>query len=184
MYNTYGQDLSWYTFDLSAFEVMDGAAVCQKVKSKWTSAGYATGKSAVQDAVAASYSESNVNGTATGIQNVYSDTSEVGFWKWSKGNRASSSSSTNSTASANDEPTWLFPTRNQHSSLQTPNTTLSPMEIAWIVLVSVAATAAFMHVTRKQVLKRRAKKQQKMIEKEVYIKTDENGVPGTPLILS
>ena len=170
MYNNYGQDMSWYTYDLTAFEVMDGASVCQKVKSKWTEAGYSTGMSAVQDSLATS--------SSTGIQNVYSDTSSNGFWKWSKGDK-SSSGSTNDASS--DQPTWLFPTRNQHSSLQTPNTNLSPLEIAWIVLLSVAATALFMHFTRKQVLKRRARK---MIEKEVYIKTDEQGVPSSPLIIS
>ncbi len=180
MYNNYGQDLSWYTYDLSAFQVMDGAAVCEKVKGKWTDAGYSTGKSAVQDAVAASNSDSSA---VTGIQNVYSDTSEAGFWKWSNGKKASSSSSSNSTSDSgfDEEPTWLFPTRNQHSSLQTANTNLSPLEIAWIVLLSVAVTALFMHVTRKQVLKRRARK---TIEKEVYMKTDDDGVPGAPLIIS
>lgn len=175
MYNNYGQDMSWYTYDLTAFEVMDGAAVCQKVKSKWSNAGYSTGKSAVQDSVATS--------SATGIQNVYSgDTSsESSFWKWSNGDKSSSGSTNNTSSASADQPTWLFPTRNQHSSLQTPNTNLSPLEIAWIVLLSVGATAMFMHFTRKQVLKRRARK---MIEKEVYIKTDDQGVPSPPLIIS
>ena len=175
MYNSYGQDMSWYTYDLTAFEVMDGASVCQKVKSKWTKAGYSTGKSAVQDSVATS--------SATGIQNAYNDTSSNGFWKWTNGGKSSSGTTDSSSAadSTSEEPTWLFPTRNQHSALQTAETKLSPLEIAWIVLLSVAATTLFMHFTRKQVLKRRARK---TVEKEVYIKTDDNGVPSPPLIIS
>ncbi len=174
MYNNYGQDMSWYTYDLTAFEVMDGASVCQTVKSKWTKAGYSTGKSAVQDSVATN--------SATGIKNVYSDSaSSDNFWKWSKGDKSSATTNTTAAASTSDQPTWLFPTRNQKSAIQTANTRLSPLEIAWIVLLSVAATAVFMHFTRKQVLKRRARK---MIEKEVYIKTDEQGVPSSPLIIT
>jgi hypothetical protein len=53
------------------------------------------------------------------------------------------------------------------------------MEIAWIVLLSMAATAFFMHWTRKLVIKRRLKKQR--VEKEVYVRTDDR---GAPLIIS
>lgn len=181
MYNNYGHDTSWYTYDLGAFEVMDQAAVCEKVLQKWSNAGYSTGKSAAQIAASSSSSGSSSEyDSGTGISNVFvEEDNSNNFWKWSNGNKASgSSASSNSTASGQSQPQWLFPTRNNHSALQTAGTRLSPLEIAWIVIASVSVTALFMHLTRKQVLKRRMKKE---MEKEVYVKTDEN---GSPLILS
>jgi hypothetical protein len=163
VYTNYGSNASWYTFDLDAFQVLDEASICQAVVSKWTGAGYSTGESAVQNAA---------YNSKTGISNVYSnnDTSTDSFWNWATGNKGSSSSST-------EDSTWLFPTRNNHSYVQRASTALSPMEIAWIVVLSVAVTAMFMHVTRKQVLKRKLKRQ----DKEIYIQTDDR---GTPLIIS
>ena len=162
MYNTYGQDASWYSFDLSAFQILDGAAVCGVVKDKWESAGYSTGKSAVQQT------------GSTNIQNAFNEEhSNNGFWKWQNGKSSSKG--------GNSSPEWLFPTRNNNSIFQTANTKLSPMEIAWIVIASMVATAVFMHMTRKQVLKRKAKNAGEMQDKEVYHRTNDK---GNPLIIS
>lgn len=165
MYNDYGQDTSWYNFDLDAFQVLDGASVCGAVGNKWTSAGYSTGYSAVQNAA-----DPN---SQTNIQNAYNDEhTSNGFWKWGNGKNAASSSESEGSQ-------WLFPTRNNKSQFQTANAKLSPFEICWIVLLSVAATAAFLHYTRRQVIKRRNKKE--AMEKEVYVRTDNK---GSPLIIS
>lgn len=169
MYSNNDKDTSWYTFDLGFFEVLDEAAVCEKAVSKWYSA----------------------QSSGIGIQNAYNSEASYGFWSWVTGNTgsyssssSSSSSSSKSSSSKNNEPTWLFPTRNNHSTIQTPNTRLSPLEIAWIVLLSVGVTALFMHFTRRQVIKhiaKRDKKRQGLLDKEIYVKTDGG---GTPLIIS
>ena len=148
--------------------MLDEAAICEKIVYKWAGAGYTTGQSAAQSAA---------TNSSTGINNVFSDSStKNAFWKWNNGKQSSSSSS----ASTNEE-SWLFPTRNNRSSIQTATARLSPLEIASIVLACVAFTALFMHVTRKLVLKRRLKKRLGSQEKEVYVKTDDH---GQPLIIS
>eukprot|EP00934_Nitzschia_sp_Nitz4_P002082 Nitzschia sp. Nitz4//scaffold15_size197535//110886//112657//NITZ4_001587-RA/size197535-augustus-gene-0.212-mRNA-1//1//CDS//3329537742//2082//frame0 len=151
--NSYGQDASWYTYDLSSLDVMDGATVCEGVRAKWEAAG----------SVTAATESSN-------IQNAYAANNSTGsFWKWSNGN----------TESSPNTSTRLFPSRNGNSFWQKADKNLSPLEICWIIIGSIAATAVFMHVTRKQVLKRRLRKQEP--EKEVYVRTDDK---GSPLILS
>lgn len=167
MYNSYGKDASWYTYDLSALDVLDGASTCERVKTKWEYYGYVTA--------------AGVEANTSGISNVYTAQNTTGsFWKWVSGSGSSSSSNgASSSAASTSESSRLFPTRNNKSSFQTADKKLSPLEIAWIVLASVVVTAAFMHVTRKQILKRKLKKQEP--EKEVYVRTDDK---GNPLIIS
>jgi hypothetical protein len=117
VYNTYGESVDWYEYDISAQAVLDGASTC--------------------DAVSKKYSNSKNMFTGGG----------GGFWSGG---------------------VW----HNGSTALQTPVATLSALEIAWIVLASVVATALFMHLTRKQLIKRTRKTQ-----KEVYIGSDDKGQP-------
>jgi hypothetical protein len=130
LYNTYGESTDWYTYDLSAESVLDGASICEALSDKWI----------------AGYQEDQNN----------LDNSES-WWSFNK---------------KGSNTLW----RNGNSALQTPSANLSPLEIAWIVLAAIGATALFMHQTRKQIIKRKSKK-----DKEVYVRTDDK---GTPLIIS
>jgi hypothetical protein len=125
LYNSYGQDVSWYTFDLSAQAALDGASTCEAVTAK----------------------------SQAFEENAYADDeNSTNFWNFNKFN-------------------------NGNSALQTRSASLSPLEIAWVVISAVVATALFMHYTRKQVLKRKSKHQ----NKELYVKTNDK---GQPLIIS
>jgi hypothetical protein len=122
LYNTYGESVDWYGYDISAQDVLDGASTCEAVSNKYSN------------------SKRMFNGGGGGFWN-------GGIW------------------------------HNGDTALQTPMAALSPLEIAWIVLASVAATALFMHFTRKHLIKRKRKAQ-----KEVYVVGSDD--KGQPLIIT
>jgi len=124
LYNNYGRSNDdWQNYDLSAQDVLDGAATCNAVATK-----------------AASVLEESSGGG------------------WMNGG---------------------LPWRNGNNAMSTPSARLTPLEIAWIVLVAVMGTALFMHYTRKQIIKR--KKRANENAREVYQRTDDK---GAPLIIS
>ena len=129
LYNTYGRgDVDWQEYDISAQNVLSGAATCQAVANKY---------------------------------NGHSQSSRCHWWNGC------------------DDGSHTLPWRNSSNAMSTPSARLTPLEIAWIVIAAVVATALFMHYTRKQIIKR--KKRANENEKEVYQRTDDK---GTALIIS
>jgi hypothetical protein len=129
LYNNYGRGQEdWQSYDLSAQDVLDGAATCAAVATKIDA----------------------LEGASSGSG-------------WMNGG---------------------LPWRNGSSALSTPSARLTPLEIAWIVLITVSGTAFFMHYTRKQIIKRKKRAKASSNEnnaKDVYQRTDDK---GAPLIIS